>query len=135
MNEELKVKMYSVTIDCRDHRGLGAFYAKLLGWKEVFYDEDYSVIGAPGAVRGAYPCITFQKNPDYQAPVWPDKKGSQQQMAHLDLAVNDLESAVSYAVSCGAKTAEEQFSDDWVVMLDPEGHPFCLFESVDFALL
>lgn len=33
----------------------------------------------------------------------------QQQMAHLDFAVNDLEKAVQHAVRCGAAVAEEQF--------------------------
>lgn len=41
----------------------------------------------------------------------------QQQMAHLDFAVNDLEKAVQHAVRCGAAVAEEQFSDAWRVML------------------
>ena len=64
----------------------------------------------------------------------------QQQMAHLDFAVNDLEKAVQHAVRCGAAVAEEQFSDAWRVMLDPAGHPFCLcqmksmMESACFAL-
>ena len=62
-------------------------------------------------------------------------------MAHLDFAVNDLEKAVEYAVRCGASIANEQFSDDWRVMVDPAGHPFCLckmkqvIESSSFALL
>lgn len=61
-------------------------------------------------------------------------------MAHLDFAVNNLEEAVRYAVQCGATIAPEQFSDDWRVMFDPDGHPFCLcqmkliFESPHFAL-
>ncbi|EQG75396.1 hypothetical protein QKA_2322 [Clostridioides difficile DA00165] len=41
-------------------------------------------------------------------------------------AVNDLEEAVQYAIHCGATIAEEQFTDDWRVMIDPAGHPFCL---------
>ena len=61
-------------------------------------------------------------------------------MAHLDFAVNDLEQAVAHALACGAVIAEQQFSDGWRVMFDPEGHPFCLcnmkemFDSEGFAL-
>ena len=62
-------------------------------------------------------------------------------MAHLDFAVNDLERAVEHAIQCGASVAAEQFSDDWRVMFDPAGHPFCLcqmksvMESEHFGLL
>jgi len=62
-------------------------------------------------------------------------------MAHLDFAVNDLEKAVSHAVNCGAIVADTQYSNEWRVMLDPAGHPFCLcemkalMESPHFGLL
>ena len=141
MNDELKIKMYSFTIDCKDPYQLAAFYAKLLHWQIVFHDEEFACIGAPGTNQGAYPGITFQRNPAYQPPVWPEDPVSQQQMAHLDFAVNRLEDAVSYAIRCGATLADTQFSDDWRVMFDPAGHPFCLcqlkpiFESAHFALL
>ena len=48
-------------------------------------------------------------------------------MSHLDIAVDDLEAAVSLAVEAGAVQAEHQPQDDVRVMLDPAGHPFCLF--------
>ena len=116
MEDELKIKMYSFTMDCKDPYELAKFYAQLLGWEIPFHSEEY----AP--------------------PVWPERSGMQQQMAHLDFAVNDLEKAVQHAVRCGAAVAEEQFSDAWRVMLDPAGHPFCLcqmksmMESACFAL-
>lgn len=53
----------------------------------------------------------------------------------------DLDKAVQYAIDCGAAMADKQFSDDWRVMIDPAGHPFCLcqmksvIESNHFALL
>jgi predicted enzyme related to lactoylglutathione lyase len=139
--DELKIKMYAVTIDCTDPHELAKFYAALLGWEIVFFNEEYAVLGAPGMQQGAYPGITFQRNPGYKPPVWPDVPEAQQQMAHLDFAVNDVEKAVEHAIHCGATIAEEQFSDDWKVMLDPAGHPFCLcqmksvIESTHFALL
>lgn len=124
-----------------DPHELAKFYAALLSWEVLSIDENYACVYAPGTNQGAYPGITFQRNPAYQPPVWPEKPEAQQQMAHLDFAVNDLEKAVEYAVHCGATIAEEQFSDDWRVMLDPAGHPFCLcqmkavIESTHFALL
>lgn len=31
---------------------------------------------------------------------------------------------VQYAIFCGAKKADLQYSEDGTVLLDPEGHPF-----------
>ena len=140
MEDELKIKMYSFTMDCKDPYELAKFYAQLLGWEIPFHSEEYACIGARGTAQGGYPGITFQQNSEYEPPVWPERSGMQQQMAHLDFAVNDLEKAVQHAVRCGAAVAEEQFSDAWRVMLDPAGHPFCLcqmksmMESACFAL-
>jgi len=141
MDNELKIKMYSLTIDCADPYGLAKFYAALLKWEVVFFDEEYACVGAPGLQQGAYPGITFQREPQYKPPVWPAGLGDQQQMAHIDFAVNDLEKSVRYAVDCGAAVADEQFSDSWRVMTDPEGHTFCLcqmkevMQSPHFSLL
>jgi catechol 2,3-dioxygenase-like lactoylglutathione lyase family enzyme len=126
MNSELKIKMHSFTLDCKDPLELAKFYAALLGWEIVFNNEEYVVAGAPGTRQGTYPGITFQRNPQYKPPVWPDEPDAQQQMAHVDVAVNDLEKAVQHAIHCGATVSDAQFSDDWRVMFDPAGHPFCL---------
>jgi hypothetical protein len=45
--------------------------------------------------------------------------GEQQMMMHLDIGVEDLDA--------GAVLAAHRPQDDVRVMLDPEGHPFCLF--------
>ena len=117
------------------------FYAALLKWEIPFHDEEWACVSAPGTEQGMYPGIMFQRNPEYEPPVWPEEPEAQQQMAHLDFAVNDLDEAVRHAVQCGAAIANEQFSEDWKVMIDPAGHPFCLcqlksmIESPHFALL
>lgn len=113
-------------MDCKEPHDLAKFYAELLAWSIVFSDDDYACISAPDVQQGAYPGITFQRNPAYRPPVWPAQPEAQQQMAHLDIAVNDLEKAVAHAIHCGATVADAQFSDGWRVMLDPAGHPFCL---------
>lgn len=126
MNEELKIKLYSFTMDCTEPYESAKFYAELLHWEIAFHDENWACIGAAGAQQGAYPGILFQRNPGYCPPVWPDAPEAQQQMAHLDFAVNELEQSVQHALQCGATVADKQFSKDWTVMLDPAGHPFCL---------
>ncbi len=141
MDDELKIKMYSFTVDCVEPQELAKFYAALLKWDSMLIDEDWACVYAPGTNQGSYPSILFQRNPTYQPPVWPERPEAQQQMAHMDFAVNDLEKAVQHAIQCGATAAEEQFSDQWRVMFDPAGHPFCLcqmksvMESAHFALL
>ena len=141
MDNELKIKMYAFTVDCKDPQALSKFYASLLKWEVAPIDEEYAIAYPPGTQQGSYPGITFQRNPEYQPPVWPQKPEAQQHMAHLDFAVNDLGKAAQHALHCGATIAGEQFSDHWKVFLDPAGHPFCLcqmksiFESDHFALL
>lgn len=121
-----KIRMYAFTIDCKAPLALAQFYAKLMDWPVVYSDETWACVGAPGLQQGAYPGIMFQGNADYEPPVWPQAAGRQQQMAHLDFAVDDLPAAVQHALDCGAVQAPAQFSEGWRVMLDPEGHPFCL---------
>jgi hypothetical protein len=41
--------------------------------------------------------------------------------------VEDLVAATAFAQSLGAQVAEFQPQDDVRVLLDPAGHPFCLF--------
>lgn len=48
---------------------------------------------------------------------------------HLDIEVDDLEQAVAYAVEVGAEQAEYQPQKNVRVMLDPAGHPFCLYRD------
>jgi predicted enzyme related to lactoylglutathione lyase len=140
-----KIKLYSFTLDCKDPHALAKFYAELLDWSIIpihgdGYEDDYVIIAPPGSSMGSYLGVTFQRNPEYQPPVWPEEPAAQQQMAHLDFIVEDIDSAAEYAVQCGAKVAAQQFSDDWRVMFDPAGHPFCLckgkdiFASPEFAL-
>ena len=49
MEKELKIKMYSFTLDCINPYALAKFYAELLNWEIPFYDENWACIGVPGA--------------------------------------------------------------------------------------
>ena len=46
---------------------------------------------------------------------------------HLDFQVDDLDEAVAHAVECGAELADFQPQERVRVLLDPAGHPFCLY--------
>lgn len=48
-------------------------------------------------------------------------------MTHLDIGVDDPDAGAARAIDAGATIAEVQPQPDVRVMLDPAGHPFCLF--------
>ena len=71
--------------------------------------------------------IEIQWEPHHRAPTWPSRRGEPTMMIHLDIGVTDLESGVRWAVQQGARLADHQPQDEVRVMIDPDGHPFCLF--------
>lgn len=115
---------WNVVLDSNDADKLSAFYEELLGWTR-FPGEEFTVL-ANVEQQGFPTWITFQQVDDYVPPVWPATVNRQQQMAHLDFHVKDVEEAVKHALSCGAAMSEMQLEDGWRVMIDPAGHPFCL---------
>ncbi|MFC4049267.1 VOC family protein [Actinomadura syzygii] len=124
----------SVTISAPNPRELAAFYARLLGWPVADVEEPepgeppesgWAKIRPPAGERG--PTLNFEYDADYARPTWPTAPGRQQIMEHLDIAVEDLDAAVAWAVESGAVLADYQPQPDVRVMLDPAGHPFCLF--------
>jgi catechol 2,3-dioxygenase-like lactoylglutathione lyase family enzyme len=128
------MRLAGVVLNAPDPRALAAFYVRLLGWTVV--QDDGPRPGAPPAdgwvqLRppdgGPGMALSFQFEEVYVPPVWPGAAGEQQMMAHLDIAVEDLDAAVAWAGEAGATLAAYQPQHDVRVMLDPAGHPFCLF--------
>ena len=61
----------------------------------------------------------------HRAPTWPSQHRLQQ--IHLDLAVDNLDSAAQEAVRFDATKEHHQPSPERSrVLRDPAGHPFCL---------
>jgi catechol-2,3-dioxygenase len=112
-----------VVLEARDGVALASFYESLLGWPIAKQEPGETAIAVPGT--SSY--LAFQSSPDYVPPVWPAADGRQQMMMHIDIAVDDLAGAVADAVDLGATLAEFQPQDDVRVLLDPAGHPFCLY--------
>lgn len=113
----------SISIDCPEPNALAPFYCALLGLHEVFATPDRAVISLGGDEPG--PVVTLMRVHNYEAPAWPN--GPQLQKMHLDLAAEDLDRDVSAAVVLGASEAACQPApQQWRVMIDPLGHPFCL---------
>jgi catechol 2,3-dioxygenase-like lactoylglutathione lyase family enzyme len=115
---------FGVVLQCPDASALAHFYERLLGWT-VFTDTSEWATLAPSKDAGYN--LAFQAEDGYVRPVWPSQAGQQQMQAHLDLEVDDLDAAVGYAVECGAELAAFQPQETVRVLLDPAGHPFCLY--------
>ena len=115
---------WGVVVDSPDPKALARFYSALLGWalwKPEEMGPGEAAIDAGEGVAG----ITFHLKEDYVRPVWPNAAGKQQMMVHLE--VDDLDAAVEHAVELGAELPDHQPQDDVRVLLDPHGHPFCLY--------
>lgn len=114
-----------VNLDCGDPAGLAAFYAKVLGWEIAYSDENYGMI-----VSDSGTTIGFGRIDNYEPPAWPDPDGTKRY--HLDLQVSDLTEAKAAITGLGATVASPQPDPEkWTVMLDPQGHPFCLVVKSD----
>jgi hypothetical protein len=102
----------SVVLGAPRTAGVAAFYARLLGWP-VIADEParpgmppedgWAMLRSPDA-RGVM-AIAVQWEPDYAAPVWPPRPGEQAMILHLDIQTADVDTAVAWAVECGATIA------------------------------
>lgn len=119
-----KAHWFGVVLDAPDARELARFYERLLGWR-IFTDEPGWVTLAPAEDAGYN--LAFATEERYARPVWPTEPGKPQMELHLDFEVDDLEQAVAHAVSAGAEVAGFQPQENVRVMLDPAGHPFCLY--------
>ena len=126
----------SVTIGAPAPRELAAFYARMLGWpiaveepaRPGYPPEDGWAQMRPPAGRVG-PRLNFEYEAEYRRPVWPSEPGQQHTTIHLDIAVEDLGAAVTWAIEAGAVLAEYQPQENVRVMIDPAGHPFCLFRD------
>ncbi|MGW0474501.1 VOC family protein [Streptomyces coeruleorubidus] len=120
------MRLTAATLDAPNARELAAFYLRLLpGWR-VWRGEDgqdWAHIRPPDGGTG----LSFQTEPAYRPPVWPSTPDGQQMMIHLDIEVDDLERETARALAEGARLAAYQPQDGVRVLLDPVGHPFCLF--------
>ena len=111
----------SINIDCPDTKKLRAFYAKLTDWDKDFHWT--ALIADNGMVVHFMQCDF-----DYIKPVWPEEPGRQQKQMHINLRVDNLSAAVEEALRLGAAKAAAQYGgENSITMLDPDGHPFCLY--------
>jgi hypothetical protein len=112
----------SLVLDCPDPKPLAAFYGALLDWRVDLPtdDREWADVRSPDGQQ----CLSVQPVADYRAPKWPGQEVPQQM--HLDVVVEDLDSAEAAVLELGATKHEHQPGTTFRVFLDPAGHPFCL---------
>jgi hypothetical protein len=108
----------NIVLDCPDAGALATFYSTMLDWK-VELSPGWADIRAENGQ-----CISFQQVEAYTPPAWPTQEVPQQM--HLDVIVDDLDTAEAGVLDLGAVKHEHQPGTSFRVFLDPAGHPFCL---------
>jgi hypothetical protein len=121
-------------IDCADPINLANFYSSITGLKVDVTTEntDSNIVWVELKDNQGIPKLAFQKVSNYKAPTWPE--GPIPQQLHLDFAVKDLDETEIELLKIGAVKTEFQpgspktndYSTEFRVYLDPEGHPFCI---------
>jgi catechol 2,3-dioxygenase-like lactoylglutathione lyase family enzyme len=118
----MQINHQVVVFDAADLEAESSFWAGVLDGVVDVEDHWHMVI-----VDGA-PRVGVQLAPDHVPPDWPD--GTPPQQIHLDLWVDDFETAHDRVMSLGARVlrpaAGGDSPDDFQVYADPAGHPFCL---------
>ena len=140
MSRMPSIAVRTVNSDCSDVQAMARFYGGLLGWEPTLVEPNWVLMRHPQGGAG----LSFQEIEGYERPTWPEEPGRQQKMIHLDVQVTPrgpdagagyseeegqaaLEEAVQLALSVGGTLAGKQFRSDLRVVLDPAGHPLCLF--------
>lgn len=119
---------FQITIDAKSPSRLASFWAQaLLGYEVRPYDEtEIKRLASLGLspetdtsvpIDGDGPTIWFQKCDDVAC---------ERNRIHLDVAYSDRQIEAKRLIELGATVREEH--EDYIVMLDPEGNQFCLFD-------
>ena len=128
------VRLAGPVLDSADPLGLAEFYHRFTRWPIVRTEgprsgnpptDGWALLRSPSGDQK----IEIQWDPHHVAPTWPSVSGKPTMMVHLDFGVDDVDEGVAWALDCGAQLATHQPQDEVVVLIDPAGHPFCIFQD------
>jgi catechol 2,3-dioxygenase-like lactoylglutathione lyase family enzyme len=111
-----------IVFDAADLDRESAFWAGVLDGSVVADRDWHSILDADGEW-----CMAVQLAPDHVPPEWPGASPGQQ--IHLDLHVNDPQTAHRRVLALGAtllQDADGDATEGHRVYADPAGHPFCI---------
>ena len=99
-------RLRSTVLDCPEPLRLAEFYAALVGWQVTAAEDDWVVVSD----GGRHPRLCFQQVEHYQPPLWPSAQRPQQ--SHIDVSVDDLDTAEAQVLAIGAVKHEYQPSGE-----------------------
>ncbi|MFI7006607.1 VOC family protein [Streptomyces sp. NPDC050145] len=111
-----------VTLDCADTEAQAAFWLAALtplGYRRGFHGHPYLSLVGPSPA----PTLLLQHVPE-------PKQGKNRMHLDLDFDTSDLASEVNRLEELGAARLSEELSEHgfrWIVVADPEGNEFCVF--------
>jgi predicted enzyme related to lactoylglutathione lyase len=125
-----EIRWGGLAIDCADAQSVASFYEQMLGFERTEHSGPkwVQLRDPEGGVH-----LNIQAEDWYVAPTWPEEPGQQAKMMHFEVQVDDLEDALERTVDAGGSIAPWQPPDRDPsrirIVLDPAGHPLCLFVS------
>jgi catechol 2,3-dioxygenase-like lactoylglutathione lyase family enzyme len=128
------VQLKTVSIDCSDADEQAAFYSRLLGWTIDRRGDVDAVSGRSGWVTLPNPGggigLAFGRAEWYEPPTWPQAKVVDEDDAFRGRRARPCRSRRAGLGRGGfSRTSPARPGPDQVrVMLDPAGHPFCLYQ-------
>ncbi len=112
-------RIEEIVVDCLDPASLATFWSAVLGTVAIVRDPDWATV--PDPTTGLI--VAFQRVPE------PKQVKNR---LHLDIAVTEIGPATAQSMALGASTLGPVVHDEhgaFQVMLDPEGHEFCLVNA------
>ncbi|GAA1351779.1 VOC family protein [Falsarthrobacter nasiphocae] len=129
MSAHLNLSHLTIALDAPDAPALATFYATILGWETSRIESQTVWVNVYPAEGTAPFSLGIQQVENYRAPEWPN--GDIPQQAHLDFDVASLAESEPLVLAAGATKHPVQPSKNgnFIVYLDPAGHPFCLCQA------
>ncbi|SFL49077.1 VOC family protein [Geodermatophilus ruber] len=114
-------RLSEIVVDSRDPEALAAWWAQVLGYRVLSREDGAVEIGPAAGFGGPAPTLVFTPVADLS----PGKP-----RLHLDLNATDRDqdAELDRLLALGAVHADvgQTGAENWHVLADPEGNPFCL---------
>ena len=129
----MPLTLNSLVFDCEHPASLARFWAAALdGYQVAPYDEaELARLRGIGVFDPEDDPSVLVEGPEGQPRIWfqrvPEGKVVKNRL-HVDLRCKDRDAEVDRLVSIGASLLPDQPNPDLVVMTDPQGNEFCVFQ-------
>jgi predicted enzyme related to lactoylglutathione lyase len=124
MADDMIATVTTVMHDTDDLDGAVAFWTAVLGLEVKYKDDKHAYLSNLG---DGGPHLAFQKVPEA-------KEGKNR--LHLDMMVENRAAFAEWIVELGGSVIQEHEhprSPIWIIMADPQGNEFCIYEKPEDA--